>query len=125
MKKVDIEKLKNLLKKEFSQIEIAYIFGSAKEGNIKEGSDIDIAVLLKNNYNSMLSLEIGAFIEEHFKCKTDVVELNKANPILKHEVFKQRKRLFERDSTKRAIFEANSFRDYLDNIYYLRRRLAK
>ncbi len=123
-KKIDLNELKHLLEKKNPEISIAYIFGSAKDGYIKEGSDIDIAVLLCYNYEKLLEFKIAADIEEAFKCKVDVVVLNTANPILTYEVFKTGNRLFERDSLKRAVFEVNAFRDYIDNIYYLRRRYA-
>ena len=124
-KKIDLNELKHLLEKKFPEISIAYIFGSAKYGYIKAGSDIDIAVLLDDNYEKLLEFKIAADIEEAFKCKVDIVVLNTANPILTYEIFKTGNRLFEKDSLKRAVFEVNAFRDYIDNIYYLRRRYAK
>ena len=123
-KKIDLKILKKMLEREFPEISIAYIFGSAKDGVIKSNSDIDIAVLLKNNYEKLIEFKIAAEIEEYFQCKTDVIVMNTANPILKYEVFKNGNRLFERDSKERAIFEVNAFRDYLDNTYFLRRRYA-
>ena len=123
-KKIDLNRIKNLLESQFPEILVAYIFGSAKDGYIKSGSDIDLAVLLDDNYDKLLEFKIAAEIEEAFKCKIDIVVLNTANPILTHEIFRNGNRLFERDSLKRAVFEVNAFRDYIDNIYFLRRRYA-
>ena len=123
-RKFDITKLAELLENQFHQIDVLYIFGSSKDGMIKDGSDIDIAVLLSDNSDKMLQFEIALAVDNAFKTNVDIVVLNSANPILIHEIIKTGNRLFERNSEKRAIFEVNAFKDYVDYSYFLRRRYA-
>ena len=122
MKKIDISYLTDFLRDKYEEIQIAYIFGSSKNGNVKDRSDIDIAVYLTEKASSFLQFKIATDLEEEFNIPIDVVVLNKANPILAHEVLRNGKRLFERDNEFRAFVELRIFKDYIDNSYYLMRR---
>jgi predicted nucleotidyltransferase len=106
--KFSVKNLSKALKNEFSCIDIAYLFGSSRNGKVKEGSDIDIAVLIKNDIlqlNSLIGLEIEVFLQKCFGYPAEVVILNKANSILKYQVISTGQRLFERNSEKRSISE--------------------
>ena len=123
MKKyLDIERIKLFLRDNFKEIQIAYIFGSAKDGVLKDGSDIDIALLLEKEYNIFLEFKIADDLETLLKTNIDIIVLNKTNPILTHEVLRNGIRLFEREYEKRALFELSIFKFFLDNEYYLRKR---
>ncbi|MCD4818304.1 MAG: nucleotidyltransferase domain-containing protein [Candidatus Cloacimonetes bacterium] len=116
--------LAQLLEKKYPEILIAYIFGSAKNGFVKANSDIDLAVLLDDNCDKFIQFKIAVELEKFYNCKVDTVVLNSANPLLIHEVMQKGNRLFERNSAKRAMFEVNAFRDFVDSSYFLRRRYA-
>lgn len=122
MRKVDISYLTDLLRDKYEDVQLAYIFGSSKDGNVKDKSDIDIAVYLKKTASSFLQFKIATDLEEEFNIPIDVVVLNKANPVLAHEVLSNGKRLFERDEQLRAFVELKIFKDFIDNNYYLMRR---
>jgi uncharacterized protein len=122
---IDFSKLMQIVQKQFPQILIAYVFGSAKNGKLKTGSDIDFAILLSSGYDKLLEFKIAVFLEEQLQNKIDLVVLNTANSVLSHQVLVNGNRIFERNSEHRVIFESNLFRDYIDNTYFLRRRYAK
>ena len=74
--------------------------------------------------NKLLQFKIALVVDDAFKCNVDIVLLNSSNPLLTHEVIKTGNRIFEKNSKKRAIFEVNAFRDYVDYSYFLKRRYA-
>ena len=122
MKKIDIQKLSDFLSANYSDIHIAYLFGSSKDGMVDADSDVDVAVYLQEGASPFSQLNIAAALEKELESLVDVVVLNKANPVLAHEVLRNGYRLFARDETLRAQVELRIFRVYLDNFYYLKRR---
>ncbi|MEA2012799.1 MAG: nucleotidyltransferase domain-containing protein [Verrucomicrobiota bacterium] len=122
MRKIDIETIKSFLLENFEEIEIAYIFGSAKDGVVKDKSDVDIALFLKKGYDIFLEFTIADRLESLLNEKVDITILNKANPVLSYEVLRNGVRLFEKNHEKRAFVELCIFKNYLDNEYYLRKR---
>ena len=123
--KFSIKNLTASLKKEFKCIDIAYLFGSSRDEKVKEGSDIDIAVLINNetlHSNPLVGLEIEIYLQKCFNFPAEVVILNKANSILKYQVLSTGKRLFDRNSEKRSITELCFIKDYFDTLYYQQKR---
>lgn len=101
-------------------IEFAYLFGSfATEKNNNE-SDIDIAIMFQEKYESKKEVIIkGNIIDmgtKYFQRKLDVITLNSATPLLKYEVVKNGILLIE--SERRAEFESLALREYFDFQYY-------
>ena len=43
-KRINIRRLSKILKEEFPEILFAFLFGSARDGSIKSGSDVDLAI---------------------------------------------------------------------------------
>jgi hypothetical protein len=52
----------------------------------------------------------------------DVVIMQKASPILQHEVLRKKVRIFEKSDTCRAFLENQSLRAYLDARHYQHKR---
>lgn len=125
-----IEKIQNMLPellRRFPMVDVLYLFGSRASGREKEKSDVDLALFIdQTNYASdpLLDLKIGAFVEEQSGIRTDIIIMNKVSPILQHEVLRTGKRLYEKDSTKRAQYELITFKSHEDTKYYqdLRRK---
>jgi predicted nucleotidyltransferase len=73
-------------------IEYALVFGSARDGTIHAGSDLDVAVSLAQtdvrNINRIL--EIAGKIEEALVVTCDLTVLNTAGAVLRHEALKGR-----------------------------------
>lgn len=98
------------------RIIVAYLFGSKARGSHTPESDTDIAVLLSEAPEEMLEyyLDLADRISKAMVESVDLVILNNASPILKHQVIKHGKLLYSRDLTSRVEFEAKSEKEYLD-----------
>jgi len=102
-----------------------YLFGSAAQGKIHAASDLDVAVLLDPGaVPTFPLLTCITQLEESLRCHVDLIVLNTANDVLKYEVRRSGKLLFERSSRFRKQFEIQSRKAYEDFLY-LHRRYAK
>jgi predicted nucleotidyltransferase len=97
----------------------AYLFGSLAQGRATPRSDIDIAVLL-GRAPDPLSDEPDRQFQLMDDCRrfadreVDVVILNSAPPVLKDQVLRHGRRVFERDRAVRVEFEVRAGREYED-----------
>jgi hypothetical protein len=115
----------------FPEVAAVYLFGSFARGNPRKSSDVDIAVFTRGS--SSTSGRQGSRSEVDYigtaarvlgTDKVDVVVLNQAPVILRHEVFRDGKLLFVRDRDHLSRFRVSSSREYLDTIP-LRRTFEK
>jgi uncharacterized protein len=100
-------------------IAAAYLFGSLAQGRATPRSDIDIAILLKR-----VPKQLGGATDRQLKLmnafrgladrEVDVVILNTAPPVLKDQVLRYGRRLYESDRTIRVNFEVRSGQEYAD-----------
>ncbi|SCX92331.1 type VII toxin-antitoxin system MntA family adenylyltransferase antitoxin [Alkaliphilus peptidifermentans] len=101
-------------------IEFAYLFGSFATEKYNKESDIDIAIMFQEKYESKREVIIkGNIIDmgmKYFQRKLDVISLNSATPLLKYEVV--RKGILLKESKRRAEFESLALREYFDFRYY-------
>jgi len=95
----------------------AYLFGSLAQGRATPRSDIDIAILLastspERELQRRLRLmgELRAFADR----EVEVVILNSAPPLLRHQVLRYGRRLYERDRQARVEFEVWAGKVYAD-----------
>ena len=100
----------------------AYIFGSRAKGSVGPEKDLDLALLLNSTRGRGFSLlPFMSNLERACGCRADVVILNHAGEILKHEVRRTGRLVFERDSEKRKQFEVLSRKSYEDFLYLHRK----
>jgi len=97
----------------------AYLFGSLAQGRATPRSDIDIAVLLKRAARPEASdldrqLQLMDEFCRYADREVDVVILNTAPPLLRHQVLRYGRRIFERDRQARVDFEVRVGREYED-----------
>lgn len=124
-----LKEVRNLapeLAERFPAIRVLYLFGSQAAGHAGSKSDVDIGIMLEENaylLNQMLDLEIGFFVENRLRRPVDVVVLNRASPILQHQVMARGVRLYEADAAQRARFELIAFKRYVDARHYQQKRL--
>ena len=117
-----INKCKDILIK-YDKIVFAYIFGSYAKGNVRENSDIDIAIYLKDNIDTHEYLDMKMEISEALKREVDLVILNDTTPLLKYEIYKNNILLFTNDKVMeskykvKTLFEYNDMKRYLDLSY--------
>ncbi|MGD8750842.1 MAG: nucleotidyltransferase domain-containing protein [Anaerolineales bacterium] len=97
----------------------AWVFGSAKEGKIRPGGDLDLSVLfdkspsLDERVELLIQLQRALNIDD-----VDLVVLNDASPITRFEAVSGRL-IFSRDASKQAEFVSLTAREYEDEMALL------
>lgn len=96
----------------------AYVFGSVATGRARPESDVDVAVLLREDLDKEArffeGLRLGAEVEGLLRRPTDLVVLNDAPPVLQHQVLTHGRLVFERDRAARVEFEVRAGKIYAD-----------
>ncbi|MEM3398050.1 MAG: nucleotidyltransferase domain-containing protein [Nitrososphaerota archaeon] len=98
------------------EVLVAYLFGSYARGDQTAESDIDIAVLLSTPSHRVLEYYLH-LINELSRVsggEVDLIILNTAPPLLKHQVIKNGIVVYRRDEKTRIEFEARAEDEYLD-----------
>ena len=104
----------------------AYLFGSVVKETQGKPSDIDIAVLLDDTHlQSFPILSFISSLEKSMECRVDVVILNRAGEVLKYEVRRSGKPVFERSPEARKRFEIYGRKTYEDFLYLHKRYVNK
>jgi predicted nucleotidyltransferase len=111
----------------FKEIAFAYLFGSAQEGVVNDGSDLDIAIYLTEKETDLdLRIRIVKGLEKVVPAISsyDLVILNTANSILAMQVL-QGKQLFVRNEHKDlfAGFYSLTCRQYEDEMFWMKKQL--
>jgi predicted nucleotidyltransferase len=114
---LDVARLGKTLSEKASEIDFAFLFGSCRDGFVKQGSDIDVAVFVNRNVKINIDLvsKLCSIVEDssgnHAEC--DLSTLNDAGPILRFNVICG-KLLFVRPEhlEKYAEFFSVSCREY-------------
>ena len=101
---------------EENRVLVAYLFGSHAKGNQTTKSDIDIAVLLSEVPQKILEyyLHLVNELSQVLGNEIDLIILNTAPPLLKHQTIKHGKLVYCRDEKSRIEFEARTQDEYLD-----------
>lgn len=102
----------------------AYLFGSQAKGKARTNSDIDIALLLRGrrheNYSAQ-ALEITCDVMKAAGVdRIDILILNTATPIARHQVYLHGRRIFCRDERQAMRFKDLSIAEYLDFLPFRR-----
>lgn len=112
------------MKKIFSDendVSLAYIFGSQLKGKIGPLSDYDFAVLLSRKpsfqFKYKLKNKLTNFLDTG---QVDLVILNDAPAELKYNIIATGKIIFQKNSTTRIEFEADTLSKYFDYLPVLR-----
>lgn len=101
----------------------AYLFGSAARGEARPGSDVDVAILLRQEPEATLGglrADLADTLAEALGRPVDLVVLNRAPADLIHRVLRDGVLLLDRDSSLRIAFEVRSRNEYFDLLPYLR-----
>ena len=121
-----IEELTNLLLVNFPEIHFALLFGSAKDGVIKKGSDIDLGVFYNIDFDkTAMLLKLSSFLEEFLPGTFfDIIILNHAGPVLRFEAL-QGKILFVRASQENQFgdFYTSTCSEYEDKTFWMKKQL--
>ncbi|MBM3144848.1 MAG: nucleotidyltransferase domain-containing protein [Chloroflexi bacterium] len=103
----------------FPNVIAAWAFGSAQDGEIREGGDVDIAVL----FHAIPSLDERAGLRAALQTNLqfddiDLLVLNGASPITRFEAISGHS-IYCRDVWARAEFDSLTAREYEDAIAFL------
>lgn len=95
-------------------VRLAYVFGSGARGELRPGSDLDVAVLFARE-PALEALDRLSFdLSEAAGRTVDLVLLGTAPPLLAHEVVSTGRLLVCRDEEERVAFETRTAARYLD-----------
>jgi predicted nucleotidyltransferase len=125
-KSIDLQRLAAVLS-EVGSIEYALVFGSARDGIVRVGSDLDVAGSLAypDVQDIDLLLQIVGRVEDALGATCDLTVLNTAGPVLRHEALKGRV-LFVRPERDIAFsdFYTRTCAEYEDLMVWRARQLA-
>lgn len=76
----------------------AAIFGSLANGELKKNSDIDLLVKFKGEKSLMDLVRLKFELEKILKRKIDILTYNSLHPLLKDEILKEQKLIYEKRS---------------------------
>jgi predicted nucleotidyltransferase len=102
-------------------VQAGYVFGSVVTGRTRAGSDVDVAVLVTDDFppsrrfakRLKLMADVGAALR---RSDVDLVILNEASPLLAHRVLSKGKLVFERSGSARVRFQVMTAQRYADMI---------
>ena len=111
------ELLQNLTKnlRKDKRIIFAYLYGSEARGTMREDSDMDIAVFIKNiDEDPLLEADISLELEQRLDRSVDVRIINHAPALFIYQILKDGVLLFSHDDQLRINFEVKNIMEYLD-----------
>jgi predicted nucleotidyltransferase len=101
-----------------------YLFGSVARGQARPGSDVDVAVLFRQQPRPSLEglpLDLEGQLERRLGATVDLVALNDAPADLVHRVLRDGKVVFDSDPAARIRFEVEARNQYFDLLPFLER----
>jgi predicted nucleotidyltransferase len=110
--KLEINKLSESINKGCPEVIFAVLHGSAQDGVVREGSDIDIAIYTEGKVGLELYQRIYGIVGSVIpNFEPDIGILNNAEPVYRFETLKGRL-LFSRDENKFLDFFSLTCREY-------------
>jgi predicted nucleotidyltransferase len=97
-----------------------FLYGSQASGLARASSDVDVAVLVTpdavNETSLDLRLRYTVELEGAVKNRVDLVLLNQAPPMLRHQIFRNGTLVFERDRARVRRFIGDALVEFFDEI---------
>jgi predicted nucleotidyltransferase len=116
---INFDKLKNIFS-DYEEIKAAYLFGSYAEGKENINSDLDIGILLDEDYDKMIKLDILTELSQNNFDNIDLVILNEASILLKYQVIKHNQLIYCREDFDFRSYFSKTVRFFLDFKPYLK-----
>lgn len=104
---------------------LAYLYGSYVDNELREESDIDIAVLFANSLQPERIIEFKNELENFFNKEVDLGVLNDSSPIYRRQVLDKGKEIFCRNTHIKNLFILKTYNEYDDLKYYRRPAIDK
>ena len=111
---IDQKRINKIAKK--YDLELLLLFGSQVDKNIAKlpDSDVDIAYQAKSELSGKDMINLNCDLIDLFdNDRVDMVNLEKANPLLSYQIYKKNKLLYG-DSQKYRDFQLKAFKKYID-----------
>jgi uncharacterized protein len=94
-------------------LRLAVLFGSAAKGQERPGSDLDVGVLFASGAQAdMAALRVA--LERETGRVVDLIQLDSAPPLLRMEIGRHGRVLFEREAGTWSLFQAHAMIDWWD-----------
>ena len=111
---IDNEKIK-IIKKDLVKAldpSLIYIFGSISKDKVRKDSDIDIAILTDRQIDEYKLFILSQKLADVLKREVDLVDLNKASTVLKVQIIKTGKLIYNSNNLRKMYFQMRAMRDY-------------
>jgi predicted nucleotidyltransferase len=101
---------------ESGDIRLVYLFGSLAERN--NANDIDLAILFdgKSSYDRIALIKEDLYNLLNTQ-RIDLIDLNRAGPVLKFDIISKGKSLYLQDDEILNSFELRTIKEHMDTIY--------
>ena len=107
------------------QVVAAWVFGSAQDGYVRQGSDLDIGVLFAQAPALDAWADLRADLQQAVELEDiDLVVLNRANPVLRFEAVSGHA-VYCRDAARRAEFVSLTAREYEDALAWVQQSVSR
>ena len=93
------------------EIKIIYLFGSAVRGELREDSDVDIAII--GEFNSIETYNMQVELSEILYRDVDLINFNKVNINFQSEIISTGKIIYCKDEEEKDFFELRILSNYL------------
>jgi hypothetical protein len=113
-----IERLTKAFRR-FPEIRAVYVFGSAATGKRRPDSDLDLAVLARDNAFPARKLDVLAALTHQGFDDIDLVFLNTADTVTQYEAARLNKLIYCTADFDRGAYYSKIVRLYLDLLPYL------
>lgn len=119
----DVKQLADIIKSRYKDVSFCLLFGSAADGRVAEGSDVDLAFYLSEPTSLDFYSSIAETVDEVIPgVRCDIGILNRTEPVFRFEALKG-KLLFARDMEQYASFFSLTCREYESQMFdYERQR---
>lgn len=107
-----------------SEVLFGYLFGSFAQGTNRQSSDLDIGIYLENvATEDLLAYRLPEIenLQKMFERTADLVIINQAPPLLKHEIFRHGILFKSHDDAFLVQYRVASFYQYLDQSQIIKR----
>lgn len=106
------DKLVAMLRKEMPQLLAVYCFGSAVTGEIRDGSDLDVAILNEGVLPGTALFDLAQELAVAFSRDVDLIELRTASTVFRATVVSTGKRVYCADRLACDAFEDLALSSY-------------
>lgn len=104
----------------YHEIQEVYVFGSAATGKANAGSDLDLGIVPRNSSLHEKKLDILTDLARLGFCQVDLVYLDVKDIILRFEVVKHNKVLYQTSDFDKGEYYSRILRQYFDFLPYLK-----